>query len=74
MNPKKVNGANGINGREAFPEIVVSGTPYELGFRHGSLAKEQVQTSVHAYKSIFKDLAGLEASFPNDGSIFNLTI
>ncbi len=38
-----------------FPEITLTGTPYEKGFTHGSLCKEQVLASIRSYSRSFKN-------------------
>ncbi len=43
-----------------FPIIEVSGTPYEIGFKHGSLAKEKILSSIEFYKAMFLQWSGLE--------------
>lgn len=40
--------------------IECSGTPYEIGFAHGSKAKEEVLKSIATYKVMFKDYGNLE--------------
>ena len=42
-----------------FPEITLKGTPYEKGFAHGSLCKEQVLCSIRNYSANFKKNVGL---------------
>lgn len=41
-----------------FPFFKLKGTPYEIGYRHGSLAKELVERSVNNYKMMFIALGG----------------
>ncbi len=36
------------------PLVKVSGTPYEIGFAHGSIAKKQIHKSISNYHIIFK--------------------
>ncbi len=36
-----------------FPQIVLKGSPYEKGFTHGSLCKEQVLCSLKSYRARF---------------------
>lgn len=42
-----------------FPQITLTGTPYEKGFIHGSRCKEQVLASIRHYRSSFEDKKGL---------------
>ena len=44
-----------IMGKELFPIIHASGTPYEIGFTHGKEAKKQVSVSIETYKAMFWD-------------------
>ncbi|KAL1958183.1 hypothetical protein VTO42DRAFT_5038 [Malbranchea cinnamomea] len=41
-------------------DITCKGTPYEIGFTHGSLAKKQVAGSIDFYASYFQTSSGLE--------------
>lgn len=43
-----------------FSIIEASGTPYEIGFKHGSLAKEKVLGSIETYKIMFKQWSSLD--------------
>ena len=43
-----------------FPIVEASGTPYEIGFAHGSGAKERVKVSLDTYKAMFKDFSNIE--------------
>lgn len=38
----------------------LSGTPYEIGYGHGSLAKEYVMNSLHSYQDMFLDHSGVK--------------
>ena len=46
-------------GKEHF-YAELSGTPYEIGYGHGSLAKEYVYKSIETYKDQFKNSAGVD--------------
>ncbi|MDO6448590.1 C45 family peptidase [Oceanobacillus profundus] len=39
--------------------LTLSGTSYEIGFKHGSLAKEQVHSSLQTYEKLFKETSGI---------------
>lgn len=41
-----------------FPTFKLKGTPYEIGFQHGALAKELVERSVSNYQMMFIALGG----------------
>lgn len=41
-------------------QIHCSGTPFEIGFKHGKEAKEQVARSITFYAGLFKETAKLE--------------
>ncbi len=45
--------------KHLFPTVIASGTPYEIGYIHGSQAKEQVKISVETYKAMFWDYSGI---------------
>ncbi len=38
---------------QKFPVLELSGTPYEIGFGHGKMAKEQIRLNIENYKKIF---------------------
>ncbi|MDW7740070.1 MAG: C45 family peptidase [Bacillota bacterium] len=42
-----------------YPHFTLSGTPYEIGLKHGSLAKELVIRNITGYEKLFRDLNGL---------------
>lgn len=42
-------------GKELFPVIKATGSPYEIGFTHGKEAKKQVDVSIKTYKEMFWD-------------------
>ncbi|MGJ9457435.1 C45 family autoproteolytic acyltransferase/hydolase [Oceanobacillus sp. CF4.6] len=39
--------------------VTLSGSSYEIGFKHGSIAKEKVQHSLQTYEKMFKETAGI---------------
>lgn len=43
-----------------FPIIEAEGTPFEIGYIHGSQGKKQVEKSLETYKAMFKDYANIE--------------
>jgi isopenicillin-N N-acyltransferase-like protein len=43
-----------------FKVIEAQGTPYEIGFAHGSQGKEEVLVSISTYKKMFKTYANLD--------------
>ncbi|KAA8906852.1 hypothetical protein TRICI_005091 [Trichomonascus ciferrii] len=43
----------------SVPEIRVKGSPYEIGFGHGSQAKDRVRRSIEFYTAYFKDMANV---------------
>ncbi|MDO4290784.1 MAG: C45 family peptidase [Eggerthellaceae bacterium] len=43
-----------------IPFAELSGTPYEIGFAHGSAFRAQVAASLSCYRHMFADYAGLE--------------
>ncbi|HEX3723383.1 MAG TPA: hypothetical protein VHV31_11355, partial [Nitrolancea sp.] len=45
---------------ESFPVIQVSGSPYERGHQHGSLARERVARSIEIYREAFAESASLD--------------
>lgn len=48
--------------RELFPVIECAGTPYEIGYAHGSKAKNQVNVTIDTYRTMFKDYSNIEWS------------
>lgn len=42
-----------------LPVIEASGTPYEIGYTHGSRAKEQIAVNIGVYKAMFMEYAGI---------------
>jgi isopenicillin-N N-acyltransferase like protein len=42
-----------------FPRYSLKGKPYDIGFQHGSLAKEKVKNSVENYKVVFREMGGV---------------
>ncbi|KAM0753243.1 AAT-domain-containing protein [Meredithblackwellia eburnea MCA 4105] len=44
----------------SFPIIKCSGTPKDVGRQHGEAAKHQIAGSIDAYKTLFKEMAGLD--------------
>ena len=45
--------------KELFPVIKARGPPYEIGYIHGSRAKEQIDVSIATYKAMFWDYSGI---------------
>ena len=43
----------------AFPAITVEGSAYEIGFGHGSQAKDKIRNTIGMYQSMFHDYAGV---------------
>lgn len=43
-----------------FKVIECSGTPYEIGYAHGSQGKEEIMVSIKTYKEMFKTYANLD--------------
>ena len=43
-----------------FKIVEVQGSPYEIGFAHGSVGKEEVQVSIDTYKKMFMTYANLD--------------
>lgn len=46
-----------------LPVIEASGTPYEIGYTHGSRAKEQIAVNIGVYKAMFMEYAGIGLCF-----------
>lgn len=46
--------------KDLFPVITAFGTPYDIGFIHGSKAKKQIDVSIHTYKSMFWDYSQIK--------------
>ncbi len=44
----------------SFPIIETEGSPYDIGFMHGSKAKKQIENTIEIYKSMFAEYANLE--------------
>ena len=42
-----------------FPVITATGSPYEIGFTHGNIAKKRVEISIETYKAMFWDYSGI---------------
>ncbi|GAA5998356.1 hypothetical protein JCM5350_007429 [Sporobolomyces pararoseus] len=42
------------------PQFQLSGTPSEVGFQHGQLARVEIENSLELYRKYFKEQAGLE--------------
>lgn len=45
--------------KNLFPVIEASGTPYEVGYIHGSQAQKQIDVSVSTYKDMFLTYSGI---------------
>lgn len=45
---------------ENFPLVEIEGTPYEIGYQHGSIFKEKVAGTIACYQEMFMDYSGLE--------------
>ncbi|NLJ33401.1 MAG: hypothetical protein GX349_02265 [Firmicutes bacterium] len=43
-----------------LPIIEAVGTPYEIGYTHGSAAKKQIENCIDTYSAMFKDYAGMD--------------
>lgn len=46
--------------KELFPVYECAGTPYEIGFAHGSQAKAQIDATIDTYKAMFKDYSDID--------------
>ncbi len=46
--------------KDLFPVIECSGTPYEIGYAHGSKAKAQVDATIATYRAMFKDYSNID--------------
>lgn len=46
--------------KELFPIIEAAGSPYEIGVKHGSLGKPQIDATINTYKAMFKDYSQIE--------------
>lgn len=44
---------------QRFPTIYAEGTPYKLGYIHGSEAKKQILVSIATYKAMFEDYSNI---------------
>ncbi len=45
---------------ENFPFVEIEGTPYEIGYQHGSIFKEKVAGTIACYQEMFRDYSNLE--------------
>lgn len=45
--------------KHLFPQVICSGTPYEIGLAHGKGAKEQIRYTIDTYKAMFWDYSGI---------------
>ncbi len=43
-----------------LPVVEVAGTPYEIGYMHGSMAKKQIAVNIGIYKEMFMEYAGID--------------
>lgn len=46
--------------KDLFPVYECSGTPYEIGYAHGSQAKKQITVSINNYRAMFKDYSDID--------------
>lgn len=44
----------------SFPLLKLGGSPYEVGFQHGELAKERIQKSLDIYRLAFFEMANIQ--------------
>ena len=44
-----------MNSNGLLPIVELSGSPYEIGFTHGSRAKEHIENSIKTYSAMFRD-------------------
>lgn len=46
--------------KKRLPVFQVSGTPYEIGFAHGKLARENVLTTIDTYSKLFQAMSDID--------------
>ena len=45
--------------KDFFPVVECAGTPYEIGYAHGSGAKKQIEITMDTYRTMFRDYSGI---------------